>query len=72
MIKWGEEGKERTAKIMRLIAQAEKDIATAESLEFGPQLEQYKHHLDKAVEILKMKHDAEQSRKQITQGGTST
>jgi chaperonin GroES len=63
MIKWGEEGKERTAKVMRLIAQAEKDIATAESLEFGPQLDAYKHHLDKAVDMLKMKHDAEQAKK---------
>jgi hypothetical protein len=46
-----------------LIAQAEKDVATAESLELGPQLDAYKHHLDKAVDMLKMKHDAEQAKK---------
>lgn len=71
MIKWGEDGKERTAKVMRLIAQAEKDIATAESLEPGQQLEAYKHHLDKAIDVLKMKHDSEQAQKQQAQVGAS-
>lgn len=73
-LKWDVEGDERTAKIIKLMAQAEKDIATAEAQEPGQQLEAYKTHLNSLFQYIKLEQaerKEQQARKQITQGASS-
>jgi chaperonin GroES len=77
MFKWEMEESERNAKVMRLIAQAEKDIAAAEAAEPGQQLEMYKAHTDNIIQTVKLEQAerkekmAQQKQAQAKQGATS-
>jgi len=59
---------------MRLIAQAEKDIAAAEAAEPGQQLEMYKAHTDNIIQTVKLEQAerkekmAQQKQQQAKQG----
>ena len=60
---------------MRLIAQAEKDIASAEAEEPGQQLEMYKTHMNGILQTVKLEQaerkEKMQAQKQQKQGATS-
>ena len=67
MIRWEAEGMERNAKVMKLIAQAEKDIATAEAQEPGQQLDLYKTHLSTIMDTMKLEQQERQMKQQQAQ-----
>ena len=66
MFTWEMGETERNAKVMRLIAQAEKDIAAAEAEEPGQQLEMYKTHMNGILNVVKLEQ-AERKEKMAQQ-----
>jgi chaperonin GroES len=71
MMKWETEGEERTAKVMKLLAQTEEHIAKAEGVEPGQQIEIYKEHSKRLIEEFKAKHGNKQGSVGSVAGGRS-
>jgi len=75
MFTWEMAEGERNAKVMRLIAQAEKDIASAEAAEPGQQLDMYKAHTNNIIQTVKLEQaerkEKMQAQKEKQQGAAS-